>query len=143
MSRFRRRDEIVRLSTRPHGAALVRPLARAFVIAGAGGALVLLGSGVGWLVAAVGALFAALGALSALRAVVRWDRTRVVVTSRRLVVQHGVLRRKAAEVEFDEGTPFEVEQSLAGRFLGYGTLIAGDLAVPYVAEAGSRGLSAG
>lgn len=141
MSRFRSSDEIVRFSTRPHGAALVRPLARALVIAAAGGALVLVASGAAWPIAALGALIVAAGAFAALRAVVRWDRTRVVVTSQRLVVQHGVVRRRSAEVELPRGAPVEVEQSLIGRMLGYGTLIAGDLAVPYVAEARSRQLA--
>lgn len=139
MSRFRRSDEVVRLSTRPHGAALVRPLTRALVVAAAGGALVLVGSGAAWPVAALGALLVAAGALAALRAVVAWDRTRVVVTNERLLVQHGLLRRRAAEVELQEGAPVEVEQSLVGRVLGYGTLIAGGVAVPYVAEARSLG----
>jgi hypothetical protein len=37
-------------------------------------------------------------------------------------------------VRFARVGPVEVEQSLAGRLLGYGTLIAGDLEVPYVPD---------
>ena len=128
-------DEPVRLDARPHGAALVRPLARALVLAALGGVLVELGSSRWWPLAVLGALSLAYGALVALRAVLAWDRTRLVVTSARLLVVYGVVRRRTATVELGPGAPLEVEQSLAGRMLGYGTVSAGDLHVPYVPDA--------
>ena len=126
--------EEVRLDSRPHGAALVRPLARALFLAGIGGALVLLGPRLSWGVAGVGVLLLALGAIAALAAVVRWDRTHLVLTSEKLFVVYGVIRRRAAAVRLSRVGPIEIEQSVPGRLFGYGTLVAGDLVVPYVPE---------
>jgi hypothetical protein len=128
-------DEPVRLDARPHGAALVRPLARALALAALGGVLVGLGRA-HWLpLAVLGAVSLALGALLGLRAVLAWDRTRLVVTSARLLVVYGVVRRRTASVELGPGAPLEIDQSLVGRLLGYGTVSAGDLHVPYVPDA--------
>jgi hypothetical protein len=45
-----------------------------------------------------------------------------------------VLRRRAAAVRLPAAGPIEVEQSLPGRLLGYGTVMAGDLEIPFVAQ---------
>ena len=105
---------------------LAGPLARAVAVAGAGAALLL----PGWPFSAAGAVLLALGALVGVRAVWRWERTRLVVTADRLVVVHGTLRRRSASAPM--GGAVEVEQTLLGRLLGYGTVVAGDLEVPYV-----------
>jgi uncharacterized membrane protein YdbT with pleckstrin-like domain len=68
--------------------------------------------------------------------VLRWERTRVVVTTEKLFVVHGLLRRRAAAVRLERVDAVEVEQTLLGRALGYGTLIAGALEIPYVADPG-------
>jgi uncharacterized membrane protein YdbT with pleckstrin-like domain len=126
--------EQVRLESRPHGVALVRPLAYAFALAATGGALVLLGPSVSWGIAGVGVLVLAIGALAALAAVVRWDRTVLVLTSEKLFVVYGVVRRRAAAVRLSRVGAIEIEQSIPGRLFGYGTLVAGDLEVPHVAR---------
>ena len=123
--------ETVRFQARPHTAALFRPLSRSVLLALAGGVLV--GLSEPWLGIA-GALLLGLGALVALRAVLRWDRTSLVVTTEKLLVVHGIARRRAAAVRFARVGPVEVEQSLVGRLLGYGTVIAGDLEIPYVPD---------
>ena len=128
--------EEVRLESRPHGAALIRPLGRALVLGAAGGAFVILGPRLSWGIAAVGALVLGAAAFLALAAVLRWDRTRLILTSEKVFVVYGVVRRRAAAVRLARVGPVEIEQSLAGRFLGYGTLVAGDLVVPYVPESG-------
>ena len=126
--------ERVRLQARPHGAALVRPLARAILLAGVGMGLVLYGMPVAWPLGVAGALLLAAAAAGALRAVLAWDRTLLVVTSAKLLVLHGVVRRRSASVALPAGGPLEVDQSLLGRLLGYGTVVAGDLEVPYVPD---------
>jgi uncharacterized membrane protein YdbT with pleckstrin-like domain len=123
--------ETVRFEARPHTAALFRPLSRSIVLALGGGVLV--GLSRPWL-GVVGAILLGVGALLALRAVVCWDRTSLVVTTEKLLVVHGVARRRAAAVRFARVGPVEVEQGLVGRMLGYGTVIAGDLEVPYVPD---------
>ena len=123
--------ETVRYQARPHTAALVRPLARSIALALVGGVLV--GLSPPWL-GAVGALMLAASALLALGAVWRWDRTSLVVTTDKLLVVYGIARRRAAAVRFARVGPVEVEQGLLGRMLGYGTLVAGDLEIPYVPD---------
>jgi len=76
----------------------------------------------------------AVAALVALRAVWRWDRTKIVVTSDRLSVVTGVLRRRTASVRLSNLGALEIEQTLPGRLLGYGTLSAGELEIDFVPE---------
>ncbi len=59
-----------------------------------------------------------------------------MVTSRKLLVVHGVLRRRAVSAALAPGEPIEIDRSLVGRMLGYGTVIAGNLEVPYVPDPG-------
>jgi uncharacterized membrane protein YdbT with pleckstrin-like domain len=123
-------DERVRLDRRRHGVVLARPFARAFALAAAGVAAV----AAGWPVSLPGPFLLLLAAGMALHAVWRWERTHVVVTTEKLFVVHGTVRRRAAAVRLARVGPVEVEQSLAGRLLGYGTVIAGGLEIPYVSE---------
>jgi uncharacterized membrane protein YdbT with pleckstrin-like domain len=61
----------------------------------------------------------------------RWDRTEVVLTNDKLFVAYGLAQRRAAAVRL-ERVAVEIEQSPFGRLLGYGTVIAGNLEIPYV-----------
>ena len=111
-----------------HGIALARPFLRALVLALAGAACFL----APWVVvAAVGAALMALAAFIAVVAVVRWDRTHLALTGNALVVEHGFLSRRTASISLN-GTVFEVERTLFGRILGYGTVVAGELQMDYV-----------
>jgi len=123
-------DEQVRLDDRRHAVVLAGPFARALGLACAGLALLWLG----WPFSPAGALLLALGALLAVRAVWRWERTHVVVTSEKLLVVDGTLRRRAAAVLLNRVEAVEVEQTLPGRLLGYGTVTAGGLEIAYVAR---------
>jgi uncharacterized membrane protein YdbT with pleckstrin-like domain len=124
-------DERVRLDARRHGVVLARPLLRAAGLAAlAAGAFWL-----GWPLTVGGALLLAAAAVVAVRAVWRWDRTRVLVTDERLVVVHGIVRRRAATVRLRGVGAIELEQTLPGRLLGYGTLAVGPLEVDYVPQA--------
>ena len=124
--------EQVRVKTRPHGVALVRALGKALLLALLGAALLAGGSRAGWGVGATGAGVLGLAALAAGRAVARWDRTHVVLTTEKLLVVHGLARRRAVAVRLARVDAVEVEQNLAGRLLGYGTVVAGELEIPYV-----------
>lgn len=124
--------ERIYVDARRHGVVLVRPLGRAFVLALLG-SIAFLG---GWPVSAAGAALLWLAALGAVVAVWRFDRTRVVLTADKLFVVHGTLRRRAAAVRLERIQTVELEQSLLGRLLGYGTLVAGDLEISCVARPG-------
>jgi membrane protein YdbS with pleckstrin-like domain len=126
--------EEVQLESRPHGIALAVPLGRAGLIGAAGAAFVVLGPRASWLLAPVGAGLLGTAAVIALAAVLRWDRTMLVLTTEKLFVEYGVVRRRAAAVRLSRVGAVEVDQSLLGRLLGYGTIVAGNLEIPYVAH---------
>lgn len=120
--------EEICLEARRHGIVLVRPLAWAIVLGGAGGVLLTLPSP--WSLA--GGAVVAVGAAVALRAVWKWERTRVVVTTQKVVLFDGTLRRRSRTVRLAAVEGVELEQSLAGQLLGYGTVVVGSLALDYV-----------
>jgi uncharacterized membrane protein YdbT with pleckstrin-like domain len=68
-------------------------------------------------------------------AVIRWDRTRFVVTTEKVLLVHGVTRRRASAVLIQSVQLVSLEQTVPGRLLGYGTLQAGPLEVDYVPHA--------
>jgi uncharacterized membrane protein YdbT with pleckstrin-like domain len=126
-------DERIFFDQRRHGVVLVRPLGRSLLLAVVG----VLGLVLGWPGSIAGAVLLLAAGTYALAAVWQWDRTKVVLTSEQLFVVHGVLRRNAAAVRLQKVQAIELRQSLPGRVLGYGTLVAGDLeitAVPRVRE---------
>jgi membrane protein YdbS with pleckstrin-like domain len=125
-------SEQVRLDERRHAVVLVGPLARAAGL-GSGGVSAFV---LGWPLSAIGAVLLALGAAIAVRAVWRWERTRVVLTTEKLFVVHGTVRRRAAAVRLERVGPVEIEESLLGRLLGYGTVVAGDLEITHFPEPG-------
>ncbi|HZR94431.1 MAG TPA: PH domain-containing protein [Gaiellaceae bacterium] len=121
-------EERVFVDARRHGIVLVRPLTRSIALAAAG----TIGCVVGWPLSVPGAVLLVVAAAVALAAVWRWDRTHVVLTSDKLFVVHGLLRKRAAAVRLAKVSTVEVEQSFLGRVLGYGTLVAGELEISAV-----------
>jgi uncharacterized membrane protein YdbT with pleckstrin-like domain len=124
-------DEQVCVEARQHGIVLARPFVLAFVVATIGAICARHGGPLPF----VGAGLLALAALIGVRGVWRWERRRVLVTTERLAVVDGTLRRRTAGVPLRTLDALELEQSVPGRILGYGTLVAGPLEVPYVPEA--------
>jgi uncharacterized membrane protein YdbT with pleckstrin-like domain len=122
--------EQVLLETRLHGIVLGGSVIKALVLACVGAALLALD----WPWSAGGVVAMAMAALVALRAAWRWDRTKIVVTSDRLSIITGVLRRRAASVRLASLGALEIEQTVCGRLFRYGTLIAGDLEVDFVPD---------
>jgi uncharacterized membrane protein YdbT with pleckstrin-like domain len=127
-----RPEERVCLDARRHTVVLARPLSRAVGLAAAGMLLLTLA----WPIPAAGAVVLAVAAAIALAAVVRWDRTRIVVTTEKVFLVHGVMRRRASAVMVRSVRVVSLEQTLPGRVLGYGTLQAGPLEVEYVPDPG-------
>ena len=126
-----RPDEQVCLEERRHVVVLAGALLRGLTLAAGGVALLVLG----WPLSLGAPVVLGLAALLVLAAVWRWERTRLVVTTEKLVVVHGTLRRRAASVRLASLGAVELEQTLPGRLLGYGTLVAGELEIPYVPRA--------
>jgi uncharacterized membrane protein YdbT with pleckstrin-like domain len=122
--------EEVCFDARRHGVVLARPLAQAVVLAGAGGILLTQP----WPLPLPGAALVSLAALVCLRAVWCWERAHLVVTTEKLFVVDGTLRRRASAVRLRSLENLELEQSLTGRLLGYGTLVAGPLEIEHVPQ---------
>jgi uncharacterized membrane protein YdbT with pleckstrin-like domain len=129
---LRSSSEQICLEERRHAIVLAAPLLRAVALTAGG----ISGFVLGWPLSAVGVVLLALGALVAFRAVWRWERTLVVLTTEKLFVVYGTVRRRAAAVRLERVGAVEIEQGLLGRLLGYGTVVAGDLEITHVPEPG-------
>lgn len=128
---FSSRDEEVCLTARCHGIVLLRPLARSALLLMLGAALLRLP---GVVPGALGALLTGAAAVLLFRAVWAWERTRLVVTTEKVYVVSGALHRRAKAVRLRAVDAVEVDQTLLGQLLGYGTVVVGPLAVGHVAE---------
>ena len=126
-----RPEERVCLDARRHSVVLFRPLSRAIGLSATGILLLFLP----WPLPVAGSALQVVAAAIALVAVVRWDRTRIVITTEKVFLVRGVLRRRASAVMLRSMRSVSLEQSLPGRVLGYGTLQAGPLEVEYVPRA--------
>jgi uncharacterized membrane protein YdbT with pleckstrin-like domain len=123
-------QEEVCFDARRHGAVLARPLTQAVVLALIGGILL----AEPWPLPLPGAALIVVAAAVCLRAVWRWERTHLVVTTDKLCLVDGTLRRRSATVRLRAVENLELEQTLTGRLLGYGTLVAGPLEIDHVPE---------
>jgi uncharacterized membrane protein YdbT with pleckstrin-like domain len=123
-------EERVCFDARRHGVVLARPLSQAVVLAVSGGVLL----SQPWPLQLPGAALVALAALLVLRAVWCWERARLVVTTEKVFVVDGTLRRRASAVRLRTVENLQLDQTLPGRLLGYGTLVAGPLEIDHVPE---------
>jgi uncharacterized membrane protein YdbT with pleckstrin-like domain len=123
-------DEEICFDARRHGVVLARPLAQAALLALLGALLL----AQPWPFLVPGAVLVMLAAAVMLRAVWRWERTRLVVTTEKVCLLDGTLRRRSSAVRLRTVENLELEQSMAGRLLGYGTLVAGPLEIDHVPE---------
>jgi uncharacterized membrane protein YdbT with pleckstrin-like domain len=123
-------EERVCFDARRHGVVLARPLAQAIALAVIGGILI----AQPFPLQVPGAALVILAAAIGLRAVWRWERTHLVVTTEKVFVVDGTLRRRASAVRLKSVESLELEQSLPGRLFGYGTLVAGSLEIDHVPE---------
>ena len=122
------REEEVCLEARRHGIVLARPLFWAVILSGIGGVV----STAPPPFAVAGGVVIGLAALVALRAVWKWERTRVVVTTDKVLVVGGTWRRRAHSVRLAGLEAIELEQTLVGQLLGYGTVVVGPMALDHV-----------
>ncbi len=108
----------------------MRPFLKAFAFGGLG-AVLLVG---GTVALALGAAALVVAATVAFRAVWRWERTHVVVTTEKLAIVRRTARQRAAAVPLRRVDQLQLEQSLPGRIFGYGTVVAGPLAIDGVSR---------
>jgi len=72
-----------------------------------------------WLAAAA---IGVLGLLAFLAAAIRRHATEIVVTDRRVIYKRGILSRYTVEMHTSKIETVDVDQSIMGRLLGYGTV---------------------
>ncbi len=123
-------EERVYFDARRHGVVLARPLTGAVVLAASGGILLTRP----FALQLAGTALVVLAAVLGLRAVWRWERTHLVVTAEKLFLVDGTVRRRASAVRLRSVENLGLEQSVTGRLLGYGTLVAGPLHIEAVPE---------
>jgi len=123
-------EERVCFDARRHGVVLARPLTGAVVLAASGGVLLTQP----FALQLAGAALVVLAAVLGLRAVWRWERTHLVVTTEKLFLVDGTVRRRASAVRLRSVENLGLEQTVLGRLLGYGTLVAGPLHIEAVPE---------
>lgn len=71
-------------------------------------------------------------------AYVRLKSTEVAVTTKRLIVKHGFIRRSTVEININKVESLQVDQAMMGRLLNFGTLViagTGTTHAPIVAVA--------
>jgi uncharacterized membrane protein YdbT with pleckstrin-like domain len=76
----------------------------------------------GWLMRVLGFLVFAFGTLHLLRAWLIRVTTELAVTDRKLIGKWGLISRRTIEQRLDKVDSIEVEQTILGRILGYGTV---------------------
>jgi uncharacterized membrane protein YdbT with pleckstrin-like domain len=124
-------DEEVCLIARRHGIVLAPPVVRSILLAVIGVFLLTLP----WAAtAALGAVVIGVAAAFTFRAVWQWERTRLVVTTEKVYVVNGLLHRRAKAVRLGAVDAVELDQTLLGQLLGYGTVIVGPLRVGHIAQ---------
>ena len=66
-------------------------------------------------------------------AYVRYKTTELAITTRRVIVKHGFIRRRTVEININKVESIQVDQGILGRMFNFGTLViagAGDPQAP-------------
>jgi len=117
--------EVVRHVAHKHWVIFVVPVFQLLV------GLVLVGIGykisdlwvwLGWLMRVLGLIVAVFGALHLLGAWLTRVTTELAVTNRKVIGKWGLISRRTIEQRLDKVDSIEVEQTILGRILGYGTV---------------------
>ena len=117
--------EVVRHVAHKHWVIFVVPVFQLLV------GLVLVGIGykisdlwvwLGWLMRVLGLIVVVFGALHLLGAWLTRVTTELAVTNRKVIGKWGLISRRTIEQRLDKVNSIEVEQTILGRILGYGTV---------------------
>jgi len=74
-----------------------------------------------------------LGLLFWVLAYVRYKTTELAITTKRVIVKHGFIRRRTVEININKVESIQVDQEILGRMFNFGTLViagAGDPQAP-------------
>lgn len=97
---------------------------RGLIIALVGFILLFVGSdtGVSIPLKIAGAVLLLLGSIALFRSWIEAFTTEIAVTNRRVIQKHGLIRRQTGEMNMDKVESVQVEQSILGRILDYGSI---------------------
>lgn len=85
-----------------------------------------------WLVGALLLVVFGLGLLFWLAAWIRMRTTELAVTNRRVVAKFGLIQRDTIEIQVGKIESVQVQQSVTGRILGFGTVVFSGAGTPQV-----------
>jgi len=74
-----------------------------------------------------------LGLIFWVLAYVRYKTTELAITTKRVIVKHGFIRRRTVEININKVESIQVDQEILGRLFNFGTLViagAGDPQAP-------------
>ena len=117
--------EVVRFVARKHWIVLATPVLQlvvALILTWFGYKIGDLWTWFGWLINKLGLILLAIGALQFLAAWLTRATTELAVTNRKVVGKWGLIARRTIEQRLEKIDSIEVEQSILGRILGYGTV---------------------
>jgi uncharacterized membrane protein YdbT with pleckstrin-like domain len=64
-----------------------------------------------------------LGLIFLIMAYVRYKTTELAITTRRVIVKHGFVRRRTVEININKVESIQVDQAILGRLFNFGTLV--------------------
>jgi uncharacterized membrane protein YdbT with pleckstrin-like domain len=77
-----------------------------------------------------------LGLIFLILAYVRYRTTELAITTKRVIVKHGFIRRRTVEININKVESIQVDQELLGRIFNFGTLIIAGAGNPQAPIAG-------
>ena len=64
-----------------------------------------------------------IGLIFLIMAYVRYKTTELAITTRRVIVKHGFIRRRTVEININKVESIQVDQEILGRMFNFGTLV--------------------
>jgi len=92
-----------------------------------------------WHLLAIGILLLpafGLGLIFLLLAYVRYKTTELAITTKRVIVKHGFVRRRTIEININKVESIQVDQEILGRLFNFGTLVISGAGNPQAPVAG-------
>jgi uncharacterized membrane protein YdbT with pleckstrin-like domain len=77
-----------------------------------------------------------LGLVFLVQAYVRYKTTELAITTKRVIVKHGFVRRRTIEININKVESIQVDQEILGRLFDFGTLVISGAGNPQAPVAG-------
>lgn len=77
-----------------------------------------------------------LGLVFLVQAYVRYKTTELAITTKRIIVKHGFVRRRTVEININKVESIQVDQEILGRLFNFGTLVISGAGNPQAPVAG-------